>query len=167
MLSRVSSLSLSERDVLPDWKDHVFSLVLNSYQFWGIFCKCKHFLWAKFAAKYFQGLHQVHTKSCCLFSLAFSCELQFSLFPVLLAVAARAVLVYTGGGRGKKREDGIGHQKGTAQSRPEYDQILCSIPPSPVTSPQGFSFNFLLDLACLSHCSMLLRYLNFRCYYTE
>lgn len=117
--------------------------------------------------KYFQMLHRVHTKSWCLFSLAFSCELKFSLFPVLLAVVAGAELVYTGGLRRKEREDGIGHQKGTAQSRQEHTQILCSIPPNPVTSAWGFSFNFLLDLACLSHCSTLLRYLNFRWCYTE
>lgn len=64
--------------------------------------------------KYFQGLFRVHTKSWCLFSLAFSCDLKCSLSPVLLAIAAGAELVCTGEGRRKEREDSIGHQKGTA-----------------------------------------------------
>lgn len=59
--------------------------------------------------KCFQGLHKVHTKSWCLFSLAFPCELKFNLSTVLLDVAAGVELVYTGGGRGKEKEGGIGH----------------------------------------------------------
>lgn len=90
--------------------NHVFSLLLSSYLFRGVFCKCKHLLCAQFAVKI--GLHRVHAKSWRLFSLAFPCELKFNLSLVLLAVAAG--LVCTVGGRGKEREGDIGHQKGTA-----------------------------------------------------
>lgn len=94
--------------------------------------------------QYFQVLHRLHIKSWSLFSLAFPCELKFSLFPVLLAVVAGAELVYTGGLRRKEREAGIGHQKGTVLIAEQAGAHPDSVQHS--TQPSYLCLRFLISL---------------------